>query len=236
MSRCVRFLAFSLVLSMSCVLAACKPTTPSSPDSVPAAAGTATPVDDDTGSQVPTTLAEAAARLNPLASPKDQVVASIRKFMTVDSYHASMQVNGPQGAISNEIDFVAPDRFRMALAGVGTQTIIGDTMYMNMHGRQIKTALPKGTLSQWRDPARLDENEASMTVQAQGSDSIDGVATDKYLVHNTQPQPSDVVIWVGDAGLPVQMQVDSNAQGQATRTTIRYSRFNDPTLKVDPPQ
>ena len=206
-------------------------------DSVPADVASTTPAMDDTASaQAPSTLAEAAARLNPLTSPKDRVVAAIRKFMAVDSYHASMQVNGPQGAISNEIDFVAPDRFRMTLAGVGTQTIIGDSLYMDMQGRTIKTALPKGTLGQWRDPAKLDENEATMTVQAQGSDTIDGVATDKYLIHNTRPQPSEVTIWIGGEGLPVQMQVDGTAQNQATRTTIRYSRFNDPAIKIEPPQ
>ena len=32
--------------------------------------------------------------------------------------------------MNSEIDFVAPDRYRMAMQGLGTQVIIGDTMYM----------------------------------------------------------------------------------------------------------
>jgi hypothetical protein len=96
--------------------------------------------------------------------------------------------------------------------------------------------MPKGTLSQWRDPTKLAENAATMTVTAQGSEDIDGTSARRYLVHNTQPQPSDVSMWIGSEGLPVQIQVSSNVQGQAADTTIRYSRFNDPTIKVDPPQ
>ena len=219
-------------------LAACQPTTPQPPDAASTdAVAPATAAVADASAPAPSKLAEAAASLNPLASPKDEIIAAMRRFMAVDSYHASMQITGGlQGEITNEIDFVAPDRFRMAMAGVGTQTIIGDSLYMDMQGRTIKTALPKGTLGQWRDPARLDENEATMTVQAQGSNSSDGVATDKYLVHHTRPQPSDVTIWIGEEGLPVQMQVDGTAQNQATRTTIRYSRFNDPAMKIEPPQ
>ncbi len=156
--------------------------------------------------------------------------------MAVHSFHASMQFSGgPQGAITNEVDFVAPDRFRMQMP-MGTQIIIGDTMYINADGRTMKVPLPKGTLSQWRDPAKLAGNEASMTVQSQGRETIDGVSTHKYLVHNTQPQPSDVTMWIGNEGLPVQIKVSSLVQGQAADTVIRYSRFNDPSIRVEPPQ
>ncbi len=224
-------LARSLALLLFCALAACKPTTPQSADASPDAATASLPA----STSAPTGIAEAAARLNPLASPKDRITASLRKFMAVRSFHASMQFNGPGGAISNEVDFVAPDRFRMQMP-MGAQVIIGDTMYMSVDGRTMKVPMPKGTLSQWRDPAKLAGNEATMTVQAQGRDNIDGISAHKYLVHNTQPQPSDVTIWVGDDGLPVQIQGRSTVKGQAADTTIRYSRFNDPTLEVEPPK
>lgn len=240
MSLPARSSAIHLVVTV-CVLvalAACKPSPPQPQDATPdTAVAPASATDDAVPQQAPSKLAEAAASLNPLASPKDRIVASMREFMAVDSYHASMHIaGGPQGEITNEIDFVAPDRFRMSLPGIGTQIIIGDAMYMNMQGRTVKTQLPKDTLSQWRDPARLAENTVNMTVQAQGSEDVDGTAADKYLVHNTQPQPSDVTIWVGEEGLPVQIQVAGTAQNPATQTTIRYSRFNDPALQIEPPQ
>jgi hypothetical protein len=157
--------------------------------------------------------------------------------MGLRSYHATMQMDGgPRGAMRNEVDFVAPDRFRMTMPGLGTQTIIGDTMYMSVDGRNMKVPLPAGTLTQWRDPARLDENAATMTVEAQGRDLIDGKPVRKYLVHNTRPQPSDATMWIGDDDLPLQIRVSGSAQGRTTTTTIRYSRLDDPSLRIDPPQ
>jgi hypothetical protein len=34
----------------------------------------------------------------------------------------------------------------------------------------------------------------------------------------------------------VQIQVNSVLNGKAVTSTTRYSRFDDPTIKVDPPQ
>ncbi|MEO6365020.1 MAG: hypothetical protein ABIO38_03095 [Luteimonas sp.] len=232
---------FCLALFALGALAACKPSAPPATD----AADAETAMPDNAASQsdpsegARSTIADAAARLNPLTSPKEAIAASTKKFMAVRSFHASMRHEG-QGARtgsagSNEIDFVAPDRYRLQMP-MGTQVMIGDTMYMQADGRTMKVPLPKGTLSDMRDPAKLGMNEASMTVEAQGSDSVDGAAAQKYMVHNTQPLPSDVTMWIGDAGLPLQIQVTSMVQGKPATTTIRYSRFNDPGIQVDPPK
>jgi hypothetical protein len=159
------------------------------------------------------------------------------KFLALRSYHASMEFSGgPGGAMGhNDIDFVAPDRSRMVMP-MGTQIVIGDTMYMHVQDRTMKVPMPKGTLSQWRDPARLAEAEEGMTVQAQGSDTLDGMATRKYLVHHEKPQPTDVTMWINGDDLPVQIQVNSLLKGKDMTSTIRYSRFDDPSIKVDPPQ
>ena len=50
------------------------------------------------------------------------------KFLAARSFHASMHMEGAQ-TMTNEMDFVAPDRYRMQMTA-GTQVIIGDTMYM----------------------------------------------------------------------------------------------------------
>src|SRR3546814_11840163 len=80
----------------------------------------------------------------------------------------------------------------MTMPGLGTQTIIGEAMYMSVDGRSMKVPLPAGTLTPWRDPARLDENAATMTVQATGRDSVAGPPPRTYLVRNSKTQPSAV--------------------------------------------
>jgi hypothetical protein len=237
--RSPRLLPFLLVLPLLAGLAACKPSPPSVPDaSAPAAATPDAQATGTTGASTATNaVADAMAAMSPVATPKEAIRKSMQRFMQARSYHATMQLDGgPRGAMSNEVDFVAPDRFRMAMPGMGTQTIIGDTMYMSVDGRSMKVPLPAGTLTQWRDPAKLDENAATMTAEAQGRDSVDGTPARKYLVHNTRPQPSDVTMWIGNDDLPLQIRVSGSAQGHATTTTIRYSRFDDPSLKIDPPQ
>lgn len=211
-------------------LGACRPDTPQAP--VAAAADEAAPARSPA-----TAVAEAAAALNPLADPRAEVNASMQKFIAASSYHASMHIDGgADGSMTNELDFVAPDRYRMTMQHVGTQTIIGDTMYMNMRGQTMKMPLPGDTLSRWRDPARLEENQADTTVRALGREAVDGTPARKYVVHHTKPQPADVTMWIGDDDLPLQIRVAGTAQGHSATTTIRYSRFNDSSIEITPPQ
>jgi hypothetical protein len=219
-------------LLAACALAACKPAAAPASDAdatAPTAPASAAPA------AAPSALAKIAG--SPLASPKDAIKSSMDKFLALRSYHASMEFSGGPGGAKghHDIDFVAPDRYRMVMP-MGTQFIIGDTMYMHVQNRTMKVPMPKGTLSQWRDPARLAEAEEGMTVQAQGSDMLDGMATTKYLVHHEKPKPTDVTMWINGDDLPVQIQVNSVLNGKAVTSTTRYSRFDDPTIKIDPPQ
>ncbi|MDR6842707.1 LolA family protein [Pseudoxanthomonas sacheonensis] len=214
-------------IALGCLVlavAACKPSTPAEPATAAAPANV---------------VADTAAALNPLPSPEDEVKASMDKFLKAKSFHAVMTMEGARG-MTNEMDFVAPDRYRMKMP-VGTQVIIGDTMYMQADGRSMKVPLPKGTLSQWRDPLKIEENKAGLSVEALGSDSVEGQAAKKYLVRNTQPEPgqpgpNEFTFWIADDGLPLQLLHQGQAQGKPYSMTLRYSRFDDPTITIDAPQ
>ncbi|HYM87324.1 MAG TPA: hypothetical protein VET30_11410 [Pseudoxanthomonas sp.] len=209
-------------LALAClvlVLAACKPSTPAS-----LAAGT-TPA---------TALEKTAEALNPLSSAKDEVSTSFDRMLAARSYHATITTDG-QGPMTTEMDFVAPDRFRMQMAA-GTQVIIGDTLYMQAGGRSLKTPLPKGSMTQSRDPLKIEQNKASLEVESLGSEDVDGQSSKKYRVRHAGPPPSDFTYWIGDNGLPVQLQQQGQAQGKPYTMTLRYSRFNDPAITIDAPQ
>jgi hypothetical protein len=207
------------------ILAACKPA------AAPEAATSAAPGTGDPAPAAANPVAAVAQAVLPDA--KGQVVDAMRKFAGVRSYHASMRLEGgPRGPMTNELDFVAPDRYRMEMAGRGSQVIIGNTMYLDIDGRSMQVPLPEGTITQWRDPARLADAEANMTVDDQGSDSVDGQSATKYVVHVAKPKPGEITMWIGDGGLPLQI-VSHNPMGQAT---IRYSRFDDPALSIEAPK
>ena len=180
-------------------------------------------------------LAATLAALPAWAGAREEVNASMEKFMAARSYHATMTATGAH-TMNNQVDYVAPGRYRMRMAGLGEQIIVGDTMYLDMRGRSTKVPLPKGTLSQWRDPARLAENAKTMTVTALGSEVVGGAPTRKYRVDHSQPQPSTMTLWVGSNGYPLRIVSSTRIQGKPMVTTIVYSRYNDPALRVDVPK
>jgi hypothetical protein len=183
----------------------------------------------------PSSLAKAAEALNPLPGPKDQVSRIMDTFLAAKSYHVTMTTATAKGEMAMEMDFVAPDRYRMKTP-MGTQYVVGDTMYMTMNGRTMKMPLPKGQMDSYRDTAKFAHHKATMTVDVLGNEAVDGQTATKYLVRNTQPNPSESMMWVGVDGYPLKVEVEGNPNGQIARTTIRYSRFNDPTITVEPPQ
>lgn len=219
----LRLLCAALLLGLS----ACKPSAPAT-DTTPGEAPAADAVEK---------AAAIADAVNPIDSPRDEVIAAMRKFMGLRSYHAEMHFSGgPRGEMTNKVDFVAPDRFRMEMAGLGTQYVIGDTMYMTMQGRSMQVPMPEGTVTQWRDPGNFREAETGMTAEALGSEDVDGVAARKYVAHHTTPRPADVTLWIGPDDLPLKMQVEGESEGRPVTTTVRYSRFNDPSIRIEPPK
>lgn len=184
----------------------------------------------------PPGAAAAALLPNPVRDPKAEVVAAMERFMAARSYHVAMTADSPRGAIRSEMDFVAPDRYRMDMPGVGVQTIVGDTMYMNTDGRTMKVPMPAGTTGRWRDPAGFAQARDTMTVEAQGDETVDGIPTRKYLLRLTQPQPADMTLWIGDDRYPVQMKIRSAGQGGMADIAMRYSRIDDPQIRIEAPR
>jgi hypothetical protein len=193
------------------------------------------------------TAAEATAPIGPVAaaldnardaisplSAKDEMGKAMDAFLAVKTFHVDMTTSTSKGDMAMDMDFAAPDRYRMKTP-MGTQYVIGDTMYMTVNGRTMKMALPKGQIANYRDPARFEANKATMTVESLGTDNIDGQRTRKFRILNTQPQPSESLIWITGDGYPLRIDVIGSGQ-QATRMTIRYSHFNDPAIRIDPPQ
>ncbi|WDS35771.1 hypothetical protein [Pseudoxanthomonas sp.] len=168
------------------------------------------------------------------ATPIQQVTASMEAFQQARSFHAVMSLEGASQT-SNELDFVAPDRYRMQMP-IGTQVIIGDVLYLQSQGRTQKMQLPEGTVAQWRDPMQLKAGHANLQVQAQGNSQIDGIAARQFLVRNgPAEQPVQFFYWIGPDGLPVQLRHQGVSQGQPYTMTVRYSRFNDPAIVIDTP-
>jgi len=204
-----------LLLAAALLAAACS----RQPD--PAASGTAPPA------------TPAPAPAAPPADALAEVTASMERFLAARSFHAVMTVEGSQ-PMQNEMDFVAPDRYRMIMP-VGTQVIIGDTMYMEMHGQQTKVPIPEGTVSQWRDPMKIRENRSGMSAEFLGEENVAGQRARRYRVRHTQPEPGEFLYWIDREGRPLQLRHSGETASGPYTMTLSYSRFDDPTITIESP-
>lgn len=168
------------------------------------------------------------------AGPKEDMKALSVKFLALRAYHAHME-SSDKRVPASDMDFVAPDRYRMQTPQ-GAQYIIGDTMYMNFGGRTMKVPMPKGAMTQWRQGDTAFREVDRMQVEALGSELADGKPAKKYRMTIAGKVPTTTLLWVGIDGLPIRQEVTGNWGGHATTTTIRYSRYNDPSIRIDIPR
>ncbi|MDH5821755.1 hypothetical protein QFW77_01930 [Luteimonas sp. RD2P54] len=191
------------------------------------AAGTAAPAPEPTFADK---VAGMAAAANPLSDPRAEVMAALDRMLAAKSYAAQIET----GAGAMTLEHVAPDRFRMTLPDGITQTIVGGRMYMQMQGQTMELPLQEGMLEEIRDRGRIAAQQEGMRFESLGPDSVDGAPARKYRMTHEDPANPPATLWIGGDGYPLQMQVAGDA-AQGT-TTIRYSRFDDPSIRIEAPQ
>lgn len=165
------------------------------------------------------------------ATPRDEVMQATSRMAAASSYvvHIDSPQTGAKGQI--ELQYAAPDRYRMVLPGGPTQTIIGNQAYMEMAGRTMRVPIPAGTLDRMQDQAHIRQAQDNAQIESLGADTVDGRPATRYrIIHPDQPG-AEVTLWINADGWPLQMQVD----GDKGTTTMRYSRFNDPGLVIAAP-
>src|SRR4249919_13530 len=96
----------------------------------------------------PAALATAASAIDPLDA-RDEIGKVMESFFSLKSYHVDMDTSTPKGGQTMDVDFVAPDRYRLQTP-MGTQYVIGDTLYVTMNGTTTKVPLPKGEMTSYR--------------------------------------------------------------------------------------
>lgn len=165
------------------------------------------------------------------AGPKEEVVAAVDKFLAAKTYHAVMSMGPGPGT---ETDFVAPDRMRVKMGTMGEQIMIGSTLYLTVQGKTSKQPAPGGNVAQLRSRDKILGNLQTLKVTAAGNETIGGAATRKYKIENTQPKTSST-FWVDANGYPVQAVNLADVNGKQYTSTLKYSRFNDPSIKIEAP-
>lgn len=166
-------------------------------------------------------------------APAQIVLDAMARFRAARAFEARMQLEGTRSQDSR-LEYVAPDRYRLQLP-MGTQVVIGDTLYLQAEGRSERVPLPAGLLAQWRDPLQLQAGEA-LQVEDLGADPLDGQPAHLYRVIHPDPARPAMRLWIDADGRPRRIeQSGRDAGGADYRLQIDYSRFDDPALRIDAP-
>ena len=163
-----------------------------------------------------------------------EVKASMHRFLDARSFHARMELEGAH-PMTSDMDYVAPDRYRITLP-TGTQTVIGNVLFMQVNGRTTRVPLPPETLAPWRDPLKLQQAQQGLMAEFLGETEIDGVSARHYRVRNTVPEPVAFEYWIGTGGLPLRLRHEgTDNEGRAYTVVQTYSRYDDPAIAIETP-
>ncbi len=171
------------------------------------------------------------------AAPKDELHAAFAKFLQAKSFRASV-TDVKNGGVVSTMEFVAPDRYRIKPAKGPQSLVVGDTMYLDMNGKLIPMPVPGigEKVAQYRNKDFLAEVESGMTVQALGDETVDGEPAKVYAYTVTKPLKSDAKTWISQkSGLPIQIESTGSFMGHTATTRVRYSGFDDPSIRIDAP-
>jgi outer membrane lipoprotein-sorting protein len=169
------------------------------------------------------------------AGAKEDLHATFSKFLAQTAFKGTTTATLGGRTIHSVVEFQAPDRYRISSEGRPPSVIIGGSMYVNINGRFMKMPMPM-SLAQYRDPNIVAQIESSLSVEDLGMDSVGGAPAHKYRYQLAGAHPSKVTIWVSVAsGLPIQLQNAGQAMGKTLDTTINYSNYSDPTIKISAP-
>ncbi|UXI69089.1 hypothetical protein [Tahibacter amnicola] len=171
------------------------------------------------------------------ASPREDLHAAFSKFLAAKSFRATV-VDVKKGQQISSMDFVAPDRYHIVTGqGQAEQVIVGDDAYTVIDGRSIRLPMPVGKIvGQYRNQKTLEQLEGDMTVQAAGSDTVDGEPANIYNYTISQPHRADVKVWISQkSGLPLQLESQGAFMGVKSTTRIRYFDYDDASIRVEKP-
>ena len=166
------------------------------------------------------------------AGPKEELIAAVDRLNAARSYRAVMSADT---GLTVETQFVAPDRLRLRMGQLGERVVIGNMVYETSAGNTRKTPMPGNWAATMHSRAKLLGNEAGLSVTLLGSQTVDGQPIRLYRADNSQPRMS-ATFWIGAHGYPLQVKTTlTTAKDKSYTSTVRYSRYNDPGLRIEPP-
>ena len=163
------------------------------------------------------------------ADARSDLHAAFAKNLALKSYRAQMTDLATGKAVST-VEFQAPDRYRISVPGKPTSLIANNTMYLDVNGKSLKLALPAGLLDNYRSDATFRKLEAKTRFSDLGAGMVGAEPARKYHWDASGEDTTAGDAWVSvRTGLVLQIEF-------AGKVRVRYSDFNSPAIRIEPPR
>lgn len=172
----------------------------------------------------------------PGSDPKTDIEKLSDRFMAVGSFKATMEAKG-QTPMRTELEFAAPDRYRMRMANSMDVIIIGRTTYMKIGDKWQKMELPvENAVGEMRTAFTKEGMKWISDVKYAGDDTVDGKPAYVYTYHAKAPNnvgENDSKLWIAKSdGLPLKVEATYKS-GNLRSMTIEYD-YETP-VSIEPP-
>jgi outer membrane lipoprotein-sorting protein len=181
-------------------------------------------------------LSPASGEYAPSADAKADIEKLADRFMTIKSFKASMNGEG-QTPMRTEMEYVAPDRYRVSTGNAMNVVIIGRTTYMKIGDRWQKMDLPlENAISEMRTAFNKEAMKWVSDVKYTGDDTVNGKAAYVYQYHGKGPEnvsEHESKLWIAKSnGLPIKVEATYKS-GNLKSMTIEYDY--DTPVSIEPP-
>ena len=178
--------------------------------------------------------------ISPSDNPKDVLTKSIEAHLNAKSLRTRMTTTSSQGTYTATLEYASPDRYHVVMPQV-EMISIGSEAYMKVGERWTKAPMNVGQIiNQFRDPEAVEEMRRKTDIKFVGADTLDGQAM--YVYEYAMEDAGGVgargraKTWISQTDLlPRKTEVDGEAGGIKSHTTIIYSDYNS-DIKIDAPK
>ena len=169
------------------------------------------------------------------ADPRAELQAAFQKNLAARTYRATM-TDLASGKQVSAVEFQAPDRFRISVAGGPTSVIAGGSMYMNVNGRTMKVPLPAGMMDNYRSDSAWKQMNKDTLIRAVGPGAVGAEPARKYHWISSGKNASAGDAWVSlKSGRVIQVETAPQLGSKSGGVRVRYSDFDSPTIRIAPP-
>jgi hypothetical protein len=170
-----------------------------------------------------------------LADARSDLHAAFIRSLALKSFKATM-IDLTRNKTVSTIEFQAPNRYRVTVAGMPPSLMIGDTMYLQQNGKFMKIPLPKNMIGQYRNEGAIKQLETGMTVESLGPGMVGTEPALKYRWNGTGKQQATSTAWIGvRSGNVLQVESSGTTAGKAFSMRVLYSDFNSPLINITAP-